>query len=342
MRRAISGYPYSPLKSCLRPNLNFHPSLTRASRVAIDITPRVVPVPRSTFSLYTTHQGQPLSIMTTTKTIPLYQTDERQHTHTTTIQKIYPVSLLSETNKPLFKSPSEKDFILVVAETVFYAQGGGQPSDTGIITLDSDREGVIFTVSSVRNGEGGEILHLGSFSTDIPDGSEEVPFKTGDAVFQKIDSEKRVLNSRIHTAGHIIGLSVRALTLSTGEKEATIPPVTELKAQHYPDLAFVDFQGSIEGKFKDAIQKQVDEYVAAKLPVKVYFWNEEELREKCAVVPGAVSIPEGELVRAVDIVGAGAYPCGGTHVEDTGVVGKVTVKKISRSKGNSKVSYTVS
>lgn len=44
----------------------------------------------------------------------------------------------------------------------------------------------------------------------------------------------------------------------------------------------------------------------------------------------------------MDIVGAEAYPYGGTHVPDTSKAGKVTIKKISRSKRNSKVSYVVS
>lgn len=244
------------------------------------------------------------------------------------------MTALSEANRLLFKNADEtKDFIVVTAETIFYAQGGGQPCDTGTMTLSSssDPSAPKFDVTSVRNGADGQILHLGSFSNS----SESSSFQPGESILQAIDSDKRLLNSRIHTGGHVVGLAVRHLASS-------IPEVSELKAQHYPDLAFVDFKGLIDGKHKDAIQAQVDEYISQALPVKVYFWNEAELREKCAVVPEAVAIPEGELVRAVDIVGAGAYPCGGTHVPDTGKVGKVTIKKISRSKGNSKVSYVVS
>ncbi|KAL3480067.1 ThrRS/AlaRS common domain-containing protein [Aspergillus californicus] len=268
-----------------------------------------------------------------TKTTPLYQTDESLRTHTTQILSLLPIASLPEQSRALFKTAEENDWVLVTAETIFYAQGGGQPCDTGIISLSdptTDTEKTVFTVSSVRNGPEGSILHLGTFTA-----GSAASFTPGTSVLQTIDGEKRQLNSRIHTAGHIVGLAVRHLATS-------IPNVSELKAQHYPDLAFVDFQGSIEGKHKEAIQAQVDAYVAQKLPVRVYFLNEAELREKCAVVPEAVVIPEGELVRAVDIVGAGAYPCGGTHVADTGFVGKVTVKKISRSKGNSKVSYFVS
>jgi Ser-tRNA(Ala) deacylase AlaX len=186
----------------------------------------------------------------------------------------------------------------------------------------------LFEVSSVRNASGGRILHLGRFIT--PDST----FHEGETVHQAIDSAKRELHSRIHTGGHIVGLAVRHLSES-------IPGVTELKAQHYPDSAFVEFQGLIDGKHKEAIETKANEFVRRALPIKVYWWGVDELREKCAVVPTNVVIPNGELVRAVDIEGAGAYPCGGTHVPDTSAVGQVQVRKISRQKGISKVSYNI-
>ena len=79
------------------------------------------------------------------------------------------------------------------------------------------------------------------------------------------------------------------------------------------------------------------------MSIKIYWWRQEELEEKCAAVPENVVVLPGNdgLVRAVDIVGAGAYPCGGTHVRDTGLVGEISVRKISRQKGISKVSYQV-
>jgi Ser-tRNA(Ala) deacylase AlaX len=43
----------------------------------------------------------------------------------------------------------------------------------------------------------------------------------------------------------------------------------------------------------------------------------------------------------VEMEGLGSYPCGGTHVTDCSKVGKIEVKKITRSKGVSRVSYRV-
>ena len=261
---------------------------------------------------------------------------------------------LSEIDRTLFKQiPHDPNHqVVVTAETIFYAQGGGQPSDTGTmrsVPEDQDQSSLTdavassFSVHAVRHSVSspGQILHLGRFQ---PGNSQT--FTVGQSVHQAIDGEKRQLHSRIHDAGHILGLAVRHLSHGSGE-QPTLAEVTELKAQHYPDAAFVEFRGLIDGKYKDAIQAQCDAFVSQALPIKVYWLNEAELREKCAIVPDNLAAAsdggddEPGLFRAVDIEGAGAYPCGGTHVTDTSVVGKVEVRRITRSKGITKISYQI-
>lgn len=289
----------------------------------------------------------------------LYQYDEKLRTHTTRFVSIQRADALPETDRALFKQISLDlgHYIVITAETIFYAQGGGQPSDTGVmssVVLDQDQnssadeKASLFSVELVRHSVSspGVILHVGHFDRD-----DSQAFATGRAVYQSIDSEKRHLNSRIHTDGHIVGLMVRYLSKESAERSAVsgLAEVTELKAQHYPDAAFVEIRGLIDGTHKDAIQAQCDVLVSQALPIKVYWWNEAELREKCAIVPENVAVPvasdgsDGQLglVRAVDTEGAGAHLCGGTHVADTSVVRRVEVRKISRSNAVTKVSYTI-
>jgi Ser-tRNA(Ala) deacylase AlaX len=52
-----------------------------------------------------------------------------------------------------------------------------------------------------------------------------------------------------------------------------------------------------------------------------------------------MGMADDEKFRVVRIVGAETYPCGGTHVDRTKLCGKTNVRKISRAKGMSKVSY---
>lgn len=260
------------------------------------------------------------------------------------VTAIYPFSALEEANRSLFKQGSGEDHVVVTEKTIFHPQGGGQPSDTGSMTGPS---GELFDVQAVRMDavRDGQVLHFGRFSSNSnSNSSNDSPssyspiFKVGDTVEQAIDVEKRLLYSRLHTAGHILGAAVRHLL----EKE--VEGFDELKASHFPDSAACEFAGLIEGRWKGPIQDKVDEYVAAGMPVEIGWWDEEDFRRNGAerLIPDRSLAPPGEKFRVVNIVGAEVYPCGGTHVDTTDLCKETKVKKISRSKGTSRVSYTVS
>jgi Ser-tRNA(Ala) deacylase AlaX len=181
----------------------------------------------------------------------------------------------------------------------------------------------------------GQVLHLGSFANT----AAQEAFSQGATVEQAIDTEKRLLYSRLHTAGHVLGAAVRHLL------EDKIEGFDELKASHFPDSAGCEFQGTIENKWKPDIQEKVNDYVKRAMPVEIDFWTEEDFcREGLErLVPDRSFLAPGETkFRVVKIVGAEVYPCGGTHVDTTDLCGETTVRKISRSKGTSRVSYNVS
>jgi Ser-tRNA(Ala) deacylase AlaX len=99
------------------------------------------------------------------------------------------------TKKLFYENPYEKEFDAEVVEvkdngiildqTYFYPEGGGQPGDTGEIS------GV--KVLDTKN-EGNGVLHI----------LEEQKFKVGDKVHGKIDWERRFKLMRLHTAAHIV------------------------------------------------------------------------------------------------------------------------------------------
>jgi Ser-tRNA(Ala) deacylase AlaX len=248
----------------------------------------------------------------------------------TTIKAVQSVAKLDEANRALFKQATDNDHVVITSETIFHPQGGGQPSDEGTMETSASK----FDVVSVRMDAitDGQVLHFGRFTS----GSQ--PFQEGEAVEQTIDSEKRLLYSRLHTAGHVLGAAVRHLL------QDKIPDFDELKASHFPDSAGCEFQGSIEGKWKEPIQKRVDEYVEKSMPVEIDWWDEEDFKKNGLerLIPDRSFAPPGEKFRVVKIVGAEVYPCGGTHVDTTDLCGKTNVRKISRSKGTSRISYNVS
>ncbi|KAH9842257.1 ThrRS/AlaRS common domain-containing protein [Teratosphaeria destructans] len=263
------------------------------------------------------------------RTYLAFQHNAKLHTLSATVQSVLPASQLPEANKAAFKQLNEDDHVVVTDQTIFHPQGGGQPSDTGTMKTHSST----FTVTAVRMDamSAGQVLHLGTFHPGHP------PFTASETVEQAIDVEKRRLYSRLHTAGHVLGAATRKLL------GPTVPGFDELKASHFPDMAACEFAGSIAGTHRDAIQAQVDDFIDADLPVEIDFWSEQDFRDRGLerLIVGNDHVAPGEKFRVVRIVGADTYPCGGTHVESTRGCGRTTVKKISRSKGTSRVSYAV-
>ncbi|KAM7201941.1 Threonyl/alanyl tRNA synthetase, class II-like protein [Naviculisporaceae sp. PSN 640] len=270
------------------------------------------------------------------RTFLAFHHDAKLYNLETTISAIYPFSELDEANRLLFKQGTDKHFAIVTESTIFHPQGGGQPSDEGTITSPSSPS--IFHVKHVRMDaiNDGQVLHFGHFASD--DDTPASAFQPGTTVTQAIDVPKRIYFSRLHTAGHVLGSAVRHLL------ENKVPNFDELKASHFPDTAACEFRGLIEGKWKDPIQQRVNEYMEKAMPVEIDFWDEEDFKKNDLerLIPDKSMLGPGETkFRVVRIVGAEVYPCGGTHVDTTDLCGETTVKKISRSKGVSRVSYSV-
>ena len=81
------------------------------------------------------------------------------------------------------------DKFVILDQTAFYPQGGGQPHDTGVMQLNDDDYPVIFA---------------GKFEGKISHEVSKPGLKVGDKVTGKIDWERRYRHMRMHTAAHII------------------------------------------------------------------------------------------------------------------------------------------
>ena len=294
------------------------------------------------------------------RTTPLYQTQGQLYEHDSNLISVRSLSSLPEEIRALFKPASPaaqgkegeeaaagegentpEPHVLTVSETIFHAQGGGQPSDTGTMTTAGPNSTdpktgneTVFTVHQVRSLSTGAILHMGVF----PSSSPPSPFSPGTQVHQAISIPLRTLHSRLHTAGHVIGLAIHTL-IQRGDLPGTI---TDSKASHYPSAAYVIFTGSIPSSLVPSIQSTVDDMVAQDLAVSIDFWDEERARKECFGVEDGAELKGDDMgVRIVEMGGKGSYPCGGTHVQRLGELGKVVVKGVKRSKGVSRVSYDV-
>lgn len=256
----------------------------------------------------------------------LYQEQGDLHQYETTIKAVEPVAA----GPPESAEKTDASHAVFLDETIFHVRGGGQNFDLGTL---AGSNALIFDVQGVNHDDQNRVSHTGRFQSDA-----DLVFRPGDRVTMKIDSNRRLLNSRLHTAGHILGAATMQLS-----REGKLPELVETKASHYPDAASVEFRGLIEGKFKDVIQERVDEFVKSAIPIEISFWTRQEFEANgITQLPEKVGKDEETVFRVIQIVGKEAYPCGGTHVPDTSGVGRVIVRRISRQKGTSKVSYTVS
>ncbi len=209
--------------------------------------------------------------------------------------------------------------ILILDQTIFYPQGGGQPYDTGTIS-NTDKK---FFVEEVRFVDG-IVKHIGRFE------SEKVT--AGETITCALDIERRQLHTRLHSGGHIVDMGLKRLGV-------TWKPG---KGYHFPNGPYVEYSGSLEGidveKLKADLEAACNAIIQENTPTHVLFMPKEEMASVCAFVPDY--IPANKPARVV-MYGDFGIPCGGTHVSNLKEIGTIVIRKIKQEKENIRVSYSI-
>ncbi|GMP76587.1 hypothetical protein CsSME_00033197 [Camellia sinensis var. sinensis] len=220
---------------------------------------------------------------------------------------------------------------LILDSTIFYPQGGGQPSDTGFITISSHPH-FKFIVNDVRSKEG-IVFHYGFFENS-GEGFES-KLEKGVQVLLYVDESRRTLNSRLHSAGHLLDACLGNVGL--GYLEPT-------KAYHFPDGPYVEYKGSVPQSEMQIKQKEL-EIEANKLISKGGKVSAAILpyEEACELCGGCLPdyIPKGSTPRIVKLGDTPGCPCGGTHVADISEILSMKVSQMRTKKGMTKVFYNV-
>ncbi|HZH11843.1 MAG TPA: alanyl-tRNA editing protein [Microvirga sp.] len=197
---------------------------------------------------------------------------------------------------------------VVLDRTVFYAQGGGQPGDVGVIVRgDGERIGV---TNTVYGQDRSQIVHLAG--TDAAS-----RFAPGESVELHLDWERRFRRMRVHTALHLLSV--------------VLPyPVT--------GGAIGDGDGRLDFDIPDAgldkadLTERLNALIARDAPVTERWITDEELDANPGLVKTmSVKPPRGSgRVRLVEIEGIDLQPCGGTHVRRTGEIGQAAITDIEK------------
>ncbi|MDR1208679.1 MAG: alanyl-tRNA editing protein [Holosporales bacterium] len=204
-----------------------------------------------------------------------------------------------------------EDYV-VLDRTIFYPQGGGQPCDQGRITAD----GIEIFISSVRFVDE-EVRHYGKI-TDQP----------LDDVTCKIDFNRRLLNAKYHTAGHLVA----------GCLENAHPQMIATKCHAFPGEAYVEFQGASDLQLQ-LIQELANQSIQQKIPTKVFEIDLSSFENKYYKLP--YPVPTNKPFRVLQIGDYKPVPCGGTHLSNTDEIGSILIKKMKTKAGVLKISYEI-
>jgi Ser-tRNA(Ala) deacylase AlaX len=224
----------------------------------------------------------------------------------------------------LHVAQENEKYKIKLSRTVFHPQGGGQPSDTGFIRQGS----ALFQVDSAEHDRSDEnIWHLGQFQS-------EIQFSLSEEVDVEVDGVKRLLNARLHSAGHLLDIAMDMLgyQLKPG------------KGYHFPSGAYVEYIGNLTNEEKDAAIPRINEIcaqlinnTAEEVSVGLYEYDE---AQKHIEVPAYM--PEGKPMRIVKLTqGDKGCPCGGTHVKHVRDIAGLEVYRIQKKGKNTRVSYKV-
>ena len=190
--------------------------------------------------------------------------------------------------------------LVVLAETPFYAEMGGQASDTGTISID----GVTYEVEAVASS-GSAIIHM--CSTDIQ-------ASVGDIAHAAIDMPRRNDIQREHSATHLVHEALRRV-LGTHVQQAgslVAPDHLRFDFSHFEKVSDDEIQ-AIEDLVNDQIFSSTEVYTEV-LPI-----------EKARSVPNVKMFfgdKYGDKVRVVFINPEFSVEfCGGTHVKNTAEIG---------------------
>lgn len=188
---------------------------------------------------------------------------------------------------------------IVLDQTPFYAEAGGQVGDKGSLTKETSRARV--TNTFYRAVTITHVVHMEAGSLQV-----------GDEVRAEVDLDTRRFTMKNHTATHLLHAALR---------KVLGPHVKQAGSLVSPDRLRFDFThfAPMTSAEIEKVEDEVNEQIWLDIPVKTVLSDLEE-----AIQSGAMALfgeKYQEQVRVVDIPGFSKELCGGTHAPSTGTIG---------------------
>jgi alanyl-tRNA synthetase len=197
------------------------------------------------------------------------------------------------------------DVEVVLDRTPFYAEGGGQLADQGVIRLGGGAE---IEIHDVQSPLAGLVVHRGRVTSGEA--------RAGDSAYAEIDVERRRAISRSHTATHMVH---RGFRNALGESAA------QAGSENAPGRFRFDFTaaGAVPPSVLRDVEDEVNEILINDLDVRAFHTSIDDARKM-----GALALfgeKYGDEVRVVEVGEYSRELCGGTHVARSGQLGLVKV-----------------
>jgi alanyl-tRNA synthetase len=204
---------------------------------------------------------------------------------------------------------------IILRETAFYPTSGGQVHDTGSITLASGEK---LRVSDVADTEDGRVIHY-----------LEAPLKPeliGVPVHGSIDADRRRDHMQQHTGQHVLSaafielLQFPTVSFHMGEDycsiDLAVPTLT-------PDQVI-------------AAEKRANEIVFENRPVTIRYVHRDQAEKL-----GLRKLPpaERDQLRLIEVANFDLSACGGTHVNSTGQIGSILLRKTEKTRQGMRVEF---
>ncbi len=221
------------------------------------------------------------------------------------------------------RAGSDQLWQLALDETAFYPEGGGQPFDTGVLVAVAPSGATLkVPVERVEEDEHGEVWHY-----------VRKPLVAGTEVTGWVDSERRVDHEQQHSGQHLLSamflreVGARTVSFHLSSESSTI------------DLALADGAERLTEAELNRVEDAVNRVVYEGRPLLSH-WVERGLAEAMLARGDLRKIPDREgPLRVVQMQGIEFNACGGTHVQNTGAIGAVLVRKMEKVRQGWRVEF---
>ena len=219
---------------------------------------------------------------------------------------------------------------IILDRTIFYPEGGGQPSDVGIISI----EGKIYEVIYAEKLDN-VVLHrmaIPGYAKDLSDDEKaelrakllsELKGFIGNEVHMAINWNRRITLARHHTGTHLVIAAARKVL---GQH------IWQAGAQKGLERSRIDLSHykRISQEELNEIEKLANEYVMMNIDLDINWLTRDEAEKKYGLILYQGGVVPGSQIRVVKIPGIDVQACAGTHLDRTGEVGPIKINKTER------------